>query len=75
MVFIGKLDEKPWEEMKEGIPSTGIDAVSFPLCPKDTRSAKAWDDVIKTSSPIANPVTRTRDEMATIIYTSGSTGK
>jgi len=74
MVFIGKLDEKPWEEMKDGISST-IDSVSFPLCPKDTGSAKAWDDVIKTSSPIAVSVARTREEMATIIYTSGSTGK
>uniref|UniRef100_A0A7S4AXW4 AMP-dependent synthetase/ligase domain-containing protein n=1 Tax=Pseudo-nitzschia australis TaxID=44445 RepID=A0A7S4AXW4_9STRA len=74
MVFIGKLDEKPWEEMKAGIPST-MDAVTFPLCPKDTLHAKKWDDVIATSSPIATPVKRTKDEMATIIYTSGSTGK
>lgn len=74
LVFIGKLDEKPWAEMKNGIPST-IDTVSFPLCPKDTGSAKTWDDVIESSSPIQNPVTRTLDEMATIIYTSGSTGK
>jgi len=74
LVFIGKLDEKPWAEMKSGIPST-IDTVSFPLCPKDTGSAKTWDDVIESSSPIQNPVTRTQDEMATIIYTSGSTGK
>jgi long-chain acyl-CoA synthetase len=74
MIFVGKLDEKPWEVMKAGIPST-LDSVSFPLCPKDTGSAKAWADVIETSSPIAIPVTRTRDEMATIIYTSGSTGK
>ncbi|VEU40001.1 unnamed protein product [Pseudo-nitzschia multistriata] len=74
MVFIGKLDEKPWQEMKGGIPSS-IDAVSFPLCPKDTLHAKKWDDAIASSSPIASPVSRTKDEMATIIYTSGSTGK
>jgi long-chain acyl-CoA synthetase len=74
MVFIGKLDEKSWAEMKGGIPSS-IDRVSFPLCPEDTLSAKAWDDVIETASPIAKPVARTKDEMATIIYTSGSTGK
>lgn len=74
MVFVGKLDEKPWAEMKKGIPAN-IDSISFPLCPKDTGSAKAWSDVIETSSPIENPVTRTKDEMATIIYTSGSTGK
>ena len=74
MVFIGKLDEKPWEEMKAGVPNT-MDAVAFPLCPNDTLHAKKWDEVIATSSPIATPVKRTRDEMATIIYTSGSTGK
>ena len=74
MIFIGKLDEKPWEEMKAGVPSS-LDSVSFPLCPTDTLSAKAWADVIETASPIATPVVRTRDEMATIIYTSGSTGK
>ena len=60
--------------MKGGIPSS-IDAVSFPLCPKDTLHAKKWDDAIASSSPIASPVSRTKDEMATIIYTSGSTGK
>jgi len=74
MVFVGKLDEKPWSEMKKGIPAN-IDSISFPLYPKDTGSAKAWADVIETSSPIENPVIRTKDEMATIIYTSGSTGK
>jgi len=74
MVFIGKLDEKPWAEMKGGIPSD-IDSVSFPLCPEDTGSAKAWADVIEECAPIATPVPRTREEMATIIYTSGSTGK
>ena len=74
MIFIGKLDEKPWAAMKDGVPST-LDSVSFPLCPEDTGGAKAWADVIETSSPIATPVTRTKDEMATIIYTSGSTGK
>ena len=74
MIFIGKLDEKPWEEQKGGV-SKDLHAVSFPMCPKDTLGAKAWADVIETSSPIATPVTRTKDEMATIIYTSGSTGK
>lgn len=74
MIFIGKLDEKPWAEMKDGVP-TSLDSVSFPLCPEDTGSAKAWADVIETATPIATPAKRTKDEMATIIYTSGSTGK
>jgi len=74
MIFIGKLDEKPWAEMKNGVPTT-LDLVSFPLCPKDTCSAKKWNDVIKPRAPIKEPVKRTRDEMASIIYTSGSTGR
>lgn len=74
MIFIGKLDEKPWTEMAAGVPDT-LDAVSFPLCPKDTKQAKKWSEVIETASPIASPVKRERDEMGTIIYTSGSTGK
>jgi len=74
MIFVGKLDEKPWAEMKGGVPST-LDSVSFPLHPSDVGSAKAWAEVIETASPIATPVARTKDEMATIIYTSGSTGK
>jgi long-chain acyl-CoA synthetase len=75
MVFIGKLDEKPWAEMIKGVPTKGVDLVSFPLCPKDTMSAKTWADVITPCAPIMKPVKRTKDEMATIIYTSGSTGK
>jgi len=75
MVFIGKLDEKPWAEMIKGVPTTGVDLVSFPLCPKDTMSAKTWADVIAPCAPIKEPIKRTKDEMATIIYTSGSTGK
>jgi len=74
MIFIGKLDKKPWAEMKNGIPDT-LDSVAFPLSPEDTGSAKAWAEVITTATPIATPVKRTKEEMATIIYTSGSTGK
>lgn len=74
LVFIGKLDDHPWQEMKNGIPS-GVATISFPLCPKDSGAEKTWDDVIKSAGPIKKPIKRTRDEMATIIYTSGSTGK
>lgn len=74
MIFIGKLDEKPWNVMKAGIP-TSLDSVAFPMCPEDTGSALAWADIIEKASSEPTPVIRTRDEMATIIYTSGSTGK
>lgn len=73
MLFVGKLDEKPWLEQKKGIPDS-MPTVSFPLTPKD--SAKAtWEEAISGATPIEAPVKRSLDEMATIIYTSGSTGK
>jgi len=76
MVFIGKLDDKPWQEQKNGIPKE-LPSVRFPLCPEDhgATEEKSWDDIISSTSPIAELVKRTKDEMATIIYTSGSTGK
>jgi len=73
MLFVGKLDEKPWVEQKKGIPDS-MPTVSFPLTPND--SAKAtWEEAISGATPIEAPVKRSLDEMATIIYTSGSTGK
>ncbi|KAL3922775.1 MAG: hypothetical protein SGILL_002021 [Bacillariaceae sp.] len=74
MVFIGKLDEHPWAEMKNGIPK-GVATISFPLCPKDHGAEKTWDEVVKSATDIKKPVKRVKDEMATIIYTSGSTGQ
>jgi long-chain acyl-CoA synthetase len=74
LIFIGKLDENPWKEMKKGIPDS-IPSVAFPNCPKDHGADKTWDDAMKTATPIKEPVKRTREEMATIIYTSGSTGQ
>lgn len=32
LLFVGKLDEHPWNEMKSGVPAD-MDKVSFPLCP------------------------------------------
>eukprot|EP00543_Licmophora_paradoxa_P006465 CAMPEP_0202455048 /NCGR_PEP_ID=MMETSP1360-20130828/12664_1 /ASSEMBLY_ACC=CAM_ASM_000848 /TAXON_ID=515479 /ORGANISM="Licmophora paradoxa, Strain CCMP2313" /LENGTH=559 /DNA_ID=CAMNT_0049074533 /DNA_START=49 /DNA_END=1725 /DNA_ORIENTATION=+ len=73
LLFVGKLDQKPWEEQKQGIPKE-LPTISFPLSPPD--SAKTtWADIMKDATPIAEPVPRSMDEMATIIYTSGSTGK
>jgi len=73
LIFVGKLDDNPWQEMKGGLPE-GVPTISFPLCPKDN-GAKAWEDVIKSAELIKEPVKRSLDDMATIIYTSGSTGK
>ena len=74
LLFVGKLDEHPWAEMKKGVPDS-LPTISFPLCPKGNPAEKTWDDVMKTATPIKEPVKRSVDEMATIIYTSGSTGQ
>jgi long-chain acyl-CoA synthetase len=73
LLFVGKLDDNPWKEMKEGVPSE-LPTVSFPISPEGS-AQKTWDDIMKDAAPIKEPVKRTLDEMATIIYTSGSTGK
>ena len=73
LLFIGKLDDHPWQEMKTGIPPD-LPTISFPLCPANS-AQKKWDDIIATATPIQQPAKRVLDEMATIIYTSGSTGK
>lgn len=73
LVFIGKLDEKPWEEMKQGIPDD-LPTVSFPLSLPNS-AQKSWETAMTAATPITTPKVRTPDEMATIIYTSGSTGK
>lgn len=73
LLFAGKLDEHPWNEMKNGVPS-GFPTVSFPLSPDGDYTEK-WDDIIKKFEPMSEIVVRKPDEMATIIYTSGSTGR
>lgn len=71
LCFVGKLDEKPWLEMKNGIPD-GMKCISFPLCPAGVEYDK-WADCVK-GDEIKEVKKRTMDDMATIIYTSGSTG-
>ena len=72
LCFVGKLDDHPWQEMKNGIPHD-LPTISFPLCPEPMKVT--WEDAIANTTEIEQPVQRTLDEMATIIYTSGSTGK
>ncbi len=72
LLFVGKLDAKPWNEMKKGIPSD-MKCISFPLCPDDVSYDK-WADCTGKSDEIKEIKKRTPEEMATIIYTSGSTG-
>lgn len=69
--FVGKLDVKPWEEMKKGIPE-GMKCISFPLCPEGLEY-DTWADSVK-GEELKEVKKRKGEEMATIIYTSGSTG-
>jgi long-chain acyl-CoA synthetase len=71
LLFVGKLDEKPWKEMKNGIPAD-MKCIAFPMCPEGVTYDK-WADCVK-GGEIKEVKKRTEDEMATIIYTSGSTG-
>jgi len=75
MLFVGKLDKGPWEEMKKGVPEDML-TVAFPMCPEGEFKAK-WDDIISAeeTKPIAEMKLRAPEELGTIIYTSGSTGK
>jgi long-chain acyl-CoA synthetase len=72
LLFVGKLDEHPWNEMKKGIPDD-MPCISFPLCP-DGLTYDKWADLVGKSGELKEVKKRTADEMATIIYTSGSTG-
>ena len=72
LLFVGKLDKKPWDEMKNGIPE-GMKCISFPLCP-DGLEYETWAKCVEGKDELKEVKKRTPDEMATIIYTSGSTG-
>ena len=76
LLFIGKLDEHPWNEMKNGV-SKDMRTVSFPLSPAqdhDGGNHETLDTLIDKCQPIQDIVVRSPEELATIIYTSGSTG-
>eukprot|EP00560_Eucampia_antarctica_P004611 CAMPEP_0197833860 /NCGR_PEP_ID=MMETSP1437-20131217/20353_1 /TAXON_ID=49252 ORGANISM="Eucampia antarctica, Strain CCMP1452" /NCGR_SAMPLE_ID=MMETSP1437 /ASSEMBLY_ACC=CAM_ASM_001096 /LENGTH=560 /DNA_ID=CAMNT_0043438153 /DNA_START=93 /DNA_END=1775 /DNA_ORIENTATION=- len=73
LIFIGKLDEGPWAEMKKGVPED-MPTVAFPLCPEGEFSEN-WKDLIEKNEPMESIKKRVPEELATIIYTSGSTGR
>jgi long-chain acyl-CoA synthetase len=71
LIIIGKLDEL-WSIVKPGIPAD-LPAIRLPLSP--ACPAQEWDGIIGRTAPLAQPVARAADELATILYTSGSTGQ
>ena len=69
LMFVGKLDHFDAATMvPEGLP-----CISYPLSPKTDYTR--WDDIIKSTEPVAGSPVRGLDETALLIYTSGSTGK
>ena len=69
LLLVGKLDD--WDSMKAGVPD-GLPMVSYPLSPPN--DLPTWDDIVRTTDPIAGYPTRMPDETALLVYTSGSTG-
>jgi long-chain acyl-CoA synthetase len=70
LLFVGKLDD--WDGMKPGVPDD-LPCISYPLSPPN--DYPTWDDIVRTTQPIAGEPKRTPDETALLVYTSGSTGK
>jgi long-subunit acyl-CoA synthetase (AMP-forming) len=70
LLFVGKLDD--WEGMKPGVPEE-LPCISYPLSPPN--DYPTWDDIVRTTQPIAGEPKRSPDETALIVYTSGSTGR
>jgi len=71
IIFIGKLDEPDWDEIRQGIPAE-ITRIGFAIAPND--EYERWDDIIAKTEPLQGQPARKADDRAMIIYTSGSTG-
>lgn len=74
VLFIGKLDGKSdsWNQVKEVIPAD-MPCITLPLSP--VFKGKSWQDIVRDTPALVNPVMPHPDDMASVIYTSGSTGK
>lgn len=70
LLFVGKLDD--WDVMKAGVPED-LPCITYPLSPPT--SYATWEDIVRTTQPIAGEPKRMPDETALIVYTSGSTGR
>ena len=74
LVFIGKLEESDWKEIKKGIPNN-INKINFGYYDlSNTSGIERWEDVINSNSPINDSPKSNLDEIFSIIYTSGTTG-
>ena len=74
IVFIGKLEENDWKEIKKGIPRN-INKINFGYYNlPETDGMKQWDEIISSNSPITGNPKSDLDNIFSIIYTSGTTG-
>ncbi|MEO1449530.1 MAG: AMP-binding protein, partial [Bacteroidota bacterium] len=73
MLFVGKLEEHDWNEMKSGIPEA-VSCVSFGRYNLPDDPYESWDSVIQNQAPKEDKRERDLEETMTIIYTSGTTG-
>jgi len=74
VVFVGKLEEPDWKEIKKGIPRN-ITAINFGYYNlPNTEDIVTWDHLISSNSPIKTTPTSNLDDIFSIIYTSGTTG-
>ncbi len=69
VLFVGKLDD--WDSMKSGVPDN-VHCISFPFYGPE--GYKKWDDILKSTQPLAKYDPIRIDDLLTIVYTSGTTG-
>ncbi|MCF8211195.1 MAG: AMP-binding protein [Rhodoferax sp.] len=69
--FVGKMDDL---SSLNQVLSPELPLITLPLAPQ-VASAQAWDALVATHRPIANPARLHMEDVCTIIYTSGTTGK
>jgi len=87
LLFLGKVEEKPWQTMKDGVPE-GMPTIGFPpVASTETKledgkyKYESWDTIKEKTKPLLESKgkdddrpTRDVDDEALIVYTSGSTG-
>ncbi len=72
MLFLGKLEEDDWEQMKNYIPKN-IEKVDYGFYNLDSKFTK-WDSIISEYKPTDKVFNIKLNDIITIIYTSGTTG-
>ncbi|GGI94429.1 AMP-binding protein [Halopseudomonas pertucinogena] len=70
LVVVGKLDD--WDTLRSGLPPQ-LPRVGLPLADVD-ESILPWDELLRDSEPLMQPVARQPSGLASIMYTSGATG-